>query len=68
MAGACGKLANGTVRCGVTGTPAAPLIANVAGARQIAATSAALPARGCALLADGVACWEGAAPAQRVPL
>jgi hypothetical protein len=65
MAGACGRLANGTVRCGVVGTPAAPLIANVAGATQIAATTT----RGCALVTDGgVVCWDGTAPAQRVPL
>ena len=62
-AGACALLANGTVRCGALGMPAAPLIAGVADATAISATAT----RGCALTKDHrVLCWEGTAPATAV--
>jgi Regulator of chromosome condensation (RCC1) repeat len=59
MSGACGQLANGTVRCGVAGSPAAPLIAKVAGATQLSATAT----HGCVLEKDRVACWEATSAA-----
>ncbi|HET9988088.1 MAG TPA: RCC1 domain-containing protein [Kofleriaceae bacterium] len=59
-AGACARLANGTVRCGALGVPAAPLIAGVANAITVSATAT----RGCALTKQHqVLCWEGTAPA-----
>jgi hypothetical protein len=62
-AGTCARLANGTVRCGALGMPAAPLIAGVADAIAISATAT----RGCALAKDHrVLCWEGTAPATAI--
>jgi len=63
--GSCARLANGTVRCGTPGTPAAPLIAGVAGATVLAATAA----RGCALVkGHDVTCWEGTTPASPIAM
>jgi hypothetical protein len=54
--GACARLTNGTVRCGASGTPAAPLIAGVANAIAISATATG----GCALTQPhAVLCWDG---------
>jgi Regulator of chromosome condensation (RCC1) repeat len=61
ISGACARLTNGTVRCGATATPAAPVIAGVANAIAISATAT----RGCALAKDhAVLCWEGTSPAR----
>lgn len=60
VSGACARLTNGTVRCGASGTPAAPVIGGVANAIAISATAT----RGCALTKDhAVVCWEGTAAA-----
>ncbi|MEO8840510.1 MAG: hypothetical protein ABI591_01180 [Kofleriaceae bacterium] len=60
VSGACARLTNGTVRCGATGTSAAPVIAGVTNAIAISATAT----RGCALTKDhAVLCWEGTAAA-----
>ena len=62
-AGACARLATGTVRCGALGVSAAPLITGVANAIAVAATAT----RGCALTKQHqVLCWEGTSPATAV--
>jgi len=60
ISGACARLTNGSVRCGASGGPAAPVVGNVTNAITIAATAA----RGCALTKDhAVLCWEGTSAA-----
>ena len=54
-AGTCARLANGTIRCGASGG-AAPVIAGISAASQLAASQA----HGCAILANGcLSCWTG---------
>ncbi len=65
LSGSCARLANGTVRCGSSGSQAAPVIEGVADAIAISATAS----RGCALTrAHAVLCWEGTAAATPVAL
>jgi hypothetical protein len=61
--GVCARLANGTVRCGALGMPAAPLITGVANAIAVAASAT----HGCALTKEHqVLCWEGTGPATAI--
>ena len=65
MSGACGKLVNGTVRCGMPAAAAAPTISGVAGATQLSASPDGT--RGCAILPDKhLACWAGSQTAAPV--
>lgn len=57
--GACARLDNGSVRCGVAGSAVAPLIPNATGVTSLAASAT----RACALAKAGVVCWEGTLPA-----
>jgi hypothetical protein len=61
--GVCARLANGTVRCGALGMPAAPLITGVVNAIAVSASAT----HGCALTKDHqVLCWEGTGPATAI--
>jgi hypothetical protein len=59
----CVRLANGTVRCGVKGNAAAPVVDGIARATSLAGNFT----RGCAIVdGGGVACWDGAGAATSI--